>query len=73
MYRVLCIFQIEYKLSQEVLRQKMLQVTVWDHEVVRENPFLGAVYIRLKDIDFSSTVSNWYRLEKLQMTDTNTF
>ncbi|XP_053384190.1 phosphatidylinositol 4-phosphate 3-kinase C2 domain-containing subunit alpha-like isoform X3 [Mercenaria mercenaria] len=62
---------IEYRLSRDIVRQKMLQVTIWDYDVLRENPFLGAVYVKLRDIDFTNTVSQWYRLEKLQITDTN--
>lgn len=56
-----------------MLRQKTLQVTIWDHDVLKENPFLGAVYIRLRDLDFSNTVSKWYKLEKIQITDSGAF
>ncbi|KAL4225582.1 Phosphatidylinositol 4-phosphate 3-kinase C2 domain-containing subunit alpha [Mactra antiquata] len=61
---------IEYKISRENLRYKLLQVTIWDHDVLKENNFLGAVYIKLRDIDFNGDCTGqWYKLDKLQMTD----
>lgn len=65
--------QIEYKMSMETLRQKVLQVSIWDHDVLKENNLLGAVYIRFRDLDLSTTVSQWYKLDKLQITDASTF
>ena len=55
----------------ESLRQRILQVTIWDHDVLKENDLLGAVYIKLGDLDRDNTISRWYKLEKIQITDMN--
>lgn len=65
-------FQIEYKLSKEAVKNKTLQVTIWDHDRLKENNFLGAVYIRLRDYDFGNGTPKWYTLGKLQITDPST-
>ena len=64
-------FQIEYKLSQDALARKTLQVTIWDHDLLGENNLLGAVYIKLCDLDLTNPVTNWFKLDKLQITDTS--
>ena len=71
----MCVFcvQIEYKLSLDSIRNKTLQVTIWDHDVLKENDILGAVYIRLRDVKLTEGVTaEWHKLEKLQLTDTGT-
>ena len=65
------ILQIEYKISLDTLRKKTLQVTIWDHDMLKENNLLGAVYIKLGDIDFENTMTNWFKLDKLQITDSS--
>ena len=65
------LFQIEYKLPLETLRLKILQVTIWDHDVLKENDLLGAVYIKLVDLSPTNSISKWYKLEKIQVTDFN--
>lgn len=60
-------------MSLDVLQQRMLQVTIWDHDVLKENNILGAVYIRLRDLDLSNTITQWYKLDKLQIVDPSMF
>ncbi|KAJ8299154.1 hypothetical protein KUTeg_023214 [Tegillarca granosa] len=52
----------------EELMLRTLQVTVWDHGVLTENSFLGAVYIKIKDLQLPDENVNWYNLDKLQVT-----
>lgn len=61
-------FQIEYKIPLDELLVRTLQVTVWDHGVLTENSFLGAVYIKIKDLQLPNENVNWYKLDKLQVT-----
>ena len=65
------LLQIEYKISLDNLVKKTLQVTIWDHDMLKENNLLGAVYIKLGDIDFSKSVTDWFKLDKLQITDSS--
>ncbi|XP_041367790.1 phosphatidylinositol 4-phosphate 3-kinase C2 domain-containing subunit alpha-like [Gigantopelta aegis] len=58
---------IEYKISQQEINGRTLQVTVWD-QVLGENNFLGALYLKLRDFDLSKPTTSWYKLGKIQMT-----
>ncbi|XP_055957546.1 phosphatidylinositol 4-phosphate 3-kinase C2 domain-containing subunit alpha isoform X2 [Patella vulgata] len=58
---------LEYKMSLEQLKYRILQVTVWDHDVLKENNFLGAVYIKLHNVKLTQEQCQWYPLQKLQM------
>lgn len=48
------------------LEQRRLQVTVWDHDRVGENDFLGGVLIDLAKVDLSITLTSWYNLVDLR-------
>lgn len=63
---------IDYKMKLEDMKQKTLQVSVWDHDVLKENNLLGAVYIKLRDVDVTKEIPKWYHLEKIQITSSNT-
>jgi phosphatidylinositol-4-phosphate 3-kinase len=65
--------QLQYKLRENEVRMRTLQVTVWDHDVLNANNFLGAVYIRLRDLDLSHENTKWYPLQKLQLTGNGAF
>ena len=54
-------------MKESEVRYRTLQVTVWDHDMLKENNFLGAVYIKLRDLDLATETTRWYRLQKLQM------
>ncbi|KAK3611626.1 hypothetical protein CHS0354_018322 [Potamilus streckersoni] len=58
---------IEYKMKMEEVCNKILQVTVWNHDVLMENSFLGAVYIKLRDLELNTVNTSWHKLDKLQM------
>ncbi|ESO86930.1 hypothetical protein LOTGIDRAFT_194469 [Lottia gigantea] len=64
---------LEYKMSLEQIRFRMLQVTVWDHDRLGENNFLGAVYLKLHDLDLSQEDTRWHPLQRLQLTNNNFF
>ena len=55
------------------VRQKTLQVTVWDHDMLNQNNFLGAVYVNLRQLDLAQETVRWYTLQKLQMTGTGSW
>ena len=67
----LFLLQIDYKLPLEEIRTKTLQVSVWDHDMLNQNNCLGAVYIKLRELDLSKENVQWYKLEKIQITDTS--
>nr|KAG5699171.1 hypothetical protein BaRGS_014470 [Batillaria attramentaria] len=62
-----------YRMKESEIRSRTLQVTVWDHDMLKENNFLGAVYIKLRDLDLSTETTQWYPLQKIQMTGGGSF
>lgn len=61
--------QIEYKMSDNDMRMKTLQVSVWDHDRLGENNLIGAVYIKLRNINLEGDNVQWYNLDRIQITD----
>ncbi|EDO45977.1 predicted protein [Nematostella vectensis] len=53
-------------LSAADLKTRHLQVTVWDHDRVGENDFMGGVVINLADMDSSINITNWYPLKDIR-------
>ncbi|XP_070200165.1 phosphatidylinositol 4-phosphate 3-kinase C2 domain-containing subunit alpha-like [Littorina saxatilis] len=64
---------LQYRRKESEIRHRTLQVTVWDHDMLKENNFLGAVYIRLRDLDLAKETTQWYPLQKLQLTGSGGF
>ncbi|XP_071121891.1 phosphatidylinositol 4-phosphate 3-kinase C2 domain-containing subunit alpha-like isoform X2 [Mytilus edulis] len=60
---------IEYKMSDNDMRMKTLQVSVWDHDRLGENNLIGAVYIKLRNINLEGDNVQWYNLDRIQITD----
>ncbi|CAG2244141.1 PIK3C2 [Mytilus edulis] len=60
---------IEYKMSDNDMRMKTLQVSVWDHDMLGENNLIGAVYIKLRNINLEGDNVQWYNLDRIQITD----
>ncbi|VDH91459.1 phosphatidylinositol-4-phosphate 3-kinase, partial [Mytilus galloprovincialis] len=60
---------IEYKMSDNDMRMKTLQVSVWDHDRLGENNLIGAVYIKLRNINLTGDNVQWYNLDRIQVTD----
>jgi len=50
----------------DVVQSRNLQATVWNHDTLQENEFLGCVLLRLGGIDLTSETVEWYPLGNLQ-------
>lgn len=46
----------------QAIRLKTLQITVWGHDSLQENEFLGGVQLPLVDLDLKEEIVGWYRL-----------
>lgn len=46
----------------EHIKTKALQVTVWSHDALQENEFLGGQLITLNGLDLRKEHANWYKL-----------
>ena len=54
----------------EAVRQRTLQVTVWNYNSLEENDFFGACHIRLVDLDLTKETTDWFRLQTLHTMNT---
>jgi phosphatidylinositol-4-phosphate 3-kinase len=50
----------------EVVQRRRLQATVWNHDTLQENEFLGCVLLPLDSVDLASETEEWYPLGNLQ-------
>ncbi|XP_044129842.1 synaptotagmin-like protein 2 isoform X5 [Bufo gargarizans] len=54
---------LRYKISKESLEAQTLNVSVWHHDVLGRNSFLGEVNVNLSTCDWQNKERNWYPLE----------
>ncbi|KAL8561409.1 hypothetical protein ACOMHN_037306 [Nucella lapillus] len=59
---------LQYRMREGEVRHRTLQVCVWDHDVLKENTFLGAVYLRLRHLNLAHDQPQWHTLQPLQVT-----
>lgn len=53
---------LEYRMPIQAIKMKTLQITVWEHDTLQENEFLGGVQLPLVDLNLKEEISGWYRL-----------
>lgn len=53
---------LEYRMPIHAIRLKTLQITVWGHDTLQENEFLGGVQLPLANLDLKEEIVQWYRL-----------
>ncbi|KFB41452.1 AGAP011036-PA-like protein [Anopheles sinensis] len=53
---------LEYRLPLEFIQKKLLHVTIWSHDSLQENAFLGGFEIPLAEIDLRRETLQWYQL-----------
>jgi phosphatidylinositol-4-phosphate 3-kinase len=51
----------------EIIRQKVLQVSVWHHDALQENNFLGGISIPLAEVALDKETTDTYTLGNLTM------
>ncbi|XP_056417302.1 synaptotagmin-like protein 2 isoform X3 [Hyla sarda] len=54
---------LRYKIPKESLETQTLNLSVWHHDVLGRNSFLGEVNLNLATWDWNNTQRNWYQLE----------
>ncbi|XP_040282330.1 synaptotagmin-like protein 2 [Bufo bufo] len=54
---------LRYKIPKESLEAQTLNVSVWHHDVLGRNSFLGEVNVNLSTWDWQNKQKNWYLLE----------
>lgn len=46
----------------DFIKLRVLQATVWSHDSLQENEFLGGVELNLSSFDLRDEVSQWFSL-----------
>lgn len=59
------LIQLEYRMPLDIVKYKILQATVWSHDSLQENEFLGGITIELHNIDLTSETTSWYNLSNV--------
>ena len=49
-------------MALESIQNRILQVTVWSHDSLQENEFLGGVVLPLTGIDLTKELVRWFPL-----------
>lgn len=53
---------LEYRMPLENIQNRLLQVTVWSHDSLQENEFLGGVELNLGQLDLREEYIKWFPL-----------
>ena len=62
---ILYTFQLEYRMPLEIIQSRVLQATIWNHDTLQENEFLGGVSIPLQDLNLTAENIEWYTLSNI--------
>lgn len=52
----------------EYIQNRILQVTIWSHDSLQENEFLGGVELRLSELDLREELVKWFPLGYISRT-----
>ncbi|KAL9702173.1 hypothetical protein quinque_005691 [Culex quinquefasciatus] len=56
---------LEYRLPLDFIQKKTLEVTVWSHDSLQENAFLGGYRLALAELDLRHEINEWFPLSYL--------
>lgn len=56
---------LEYRMPSTVIKHRTLQITVWSHDTLQENEFLGGVQVPLLDLNLKEEIISWHKLAYL--------
>lgn len=49
----------------EIIQYRVLLATIWNHDTLQENEFLGGVSIPLQNVDLTEETTEWYTLSNV--------
>lgn len=58
-------FQLEYRMPLDIVKERVLKATVWNHDPLQENEFLGGVELELNKFDLTQEITEWFPLTNL--------
>lgn len=49
-------------MSLEVIKERTLEATIWNHDTLQENEFLGGLCLPLERFDLTNETIEWFSL-----------
>jgi len=59
---IIFLHQLEYRMPLEVIRERTLEATIWNHDTLQENEFLGGISLPLRRLDLTNETIEWFPL-----------
>ncbi|XP_033209286.1 phosphatidylinositol 4-phosphate 3-kinase C2 domain-containing subunit beta isoform X2 [Belonocnema kinseyi] len=53
---------LEYRMPLHVIKERTLEATIWNHDTLQENEFLGGIRLPLCRLDLTKETIEWYPL-----------
>ncbi|XP_015599951.1 phosphatidylinositol 4-phosphate 3-kinase C2 domain-containing subunit beta isoform X3 [Cephus cinctus] len=53
---------LEYRMPIEVIKERTLEATIWNHDTLQENEFLGGIRLPLGRLNLTSETVEWFPL-----------
>uniref|UniRef100_A0A6V7KGM4 C2 domain-containing protein n=1 Tax=Bracon brevicornis TaxID=1563983 RepID=A0A6V7KGM4_9HYME len=57
---------MEYRMPLDVIRDRVLEATIWNHDTLQENEFLGGIRLPLSHLDLMKETVEWFPLGSLR-------
>ncbi|CAL4157282.1 unnamed protein product, partial [Meganyctiphanes norvegica] len=55
--------QITYRMSKDIVKQRVLEISVWSEDMLSENVYMGSAYLKLSSFDLKEEQCEWLSLE----------
>ncbi|XP_034937046.1 phosphatidylinositol 4-phosphate 3-kinase C2 domain-containing subunit beta isoform X1 [Chelonus insularis] len=57
---------LEYRMPLEVIKERTLEATIWNHDTLQENEFLGGICLPLGNVDLKNETIEWFPLGSIR-------
>lgn len=53
-------------MSLDVIKERTLEATIWNHDTLQENEFLGGIRLPLERLDLTTEIIEWFSLGSIR-------
>lgn len=53
-------------MSLEAIKERTLEATIWNHDTLQENEFLGGIRLPLSRLDLTNETVEWFPLGSIR-------
>ncbi|XP_076289347.1 phosphatidylinositol-4-phosphate 3-kinase catalytic subunit Pi3K68D isoform X2 [Lasioglossum baleicum] len=57
---------LEYRMSLDVIKERTLEATIWNHDTLQENEFLGGIRLPLGRMELTNEIIEWFSLGSIR-------